>query len=536
MLNSKLQTNTLQETRANQSALVVGNGLTASIVTAAVKSLGIDVTRSKFGLDSALLFHSGGRGPFEAFVRFLNEGAFRCETTASSTPVEIIPVEKGFVVTFDDGSRSEFGCVFFATEGNLKPIPNDLPDGVNIVTPGILKVPSSQSACFVLDYEEITDPSIGMNAMRMALDNQLSGGNSFVLLRHAPVQGMLGETLYETARLAGVRFLRFGNIAPRIERLQTSNDLSIKFQISIQDIIERGEDILIECDRVFVTVNPLPADIPIAFKHLLSKETDPLGFLIQDSVHCLTGKSFRRGLYCVGPSTGCMDLLETVFSASAAAADARSWLGLLEQAPSSSKMSVSEQCIRCLTCLRLCPHAAISLKSQPSKSSVNITGARCLECGICVAECPRNALDLKGFPEEDFVTLIERLRAQNAHDSTVVFGCHRSAGRALSEIELPEKVIFFPVSCAGRLSESILSATLLAGIKGILVLGCHHGNCRSKNGTDWARARLDTMTTRLNTMFKDIGSFSYKTMAANESPRMLKLINEFLDSVDRIPD
>ncbi len=55
-------------------------------------------------------------------------------------------------------------------------------------------------------------------------------------------------------------------------------------------------------------------------------------------------------------------------------------------------------------------------------------------------------------------------------------------------IELPAGVLFFPVPCAGRVSESILWATLAAGAKGVLAIGCHHGNCASQNGTDWAVA------------------------------------------------
>lgn len=524
MLNSQ-KNNSISCTVPKQSALVVGNGLTASMVVAAIKGVGLDVTVSKFGSNSSMLFHCFDNESLMTFPDIFDEELPTVDEQQWE-PTNIVPREDGFVVTFDSGKSHKFGSVFLAIEGTLKPVPKDLPADVSTITQDTT-TPFGSSVCFLLDYEEITNPSIGMRSIRMALENQIAGGRSFVLLRQTPVKGLLGETLYETARLTGVRFLRYGTELPRIERLSTSVESSFRFKVSILDIIESGEEISFDCDRVFVCSNLIIERIPDGFRNLLSEETDQQGFLIQDSVHCLTGKSFHRGVYCVGPSSGCVDLFETNMAAASAAVDAAAWLKLANAPQPDRKMSITDQCIRCLTCIRLCPHSAITMNAEPSRSNLEFSTVRCLECGICVSECPRTALDLNSFLEDGFSSFIDRLKTEIPENAIVVYGCYRSAGRAISEINLPENVLFFPVSCAGRLSESILSATLATPVKGILILGCHHGNCRSNNGTDWARLRLSNMAKRLGSLFGKVGAISYKTLAPNESSRMLKLIIDF---------
>ncbi|MFA6222969.1 MAG: hydrogenase iron-sulfur subunit [Desulfomonilaceae bacterium] len=533
MSNQNFLTNDHQGLEIAQTAMVVGNGLTASIVASSLNRLGAQVTQVIFGPKADSLFYNCESSQFDAFLRILSENTFQSGTVSASAPVEIAPIQNGFLVTFEDGYKCVFNSIFVATEGEFNSLPRTAPDTVTRFTPDCFDRVSGRSVTVVLDYDEITDPSIGMQAIKTALNNKLAGGESSIIFRHAPVRGLFGEKLYGQARSGGVKFFRFGNILPLIEPLSDDKDSNAKFRISVQDVIETGTVFTLESEQVFMACNPIPVQIPGFFSSLLIRETDHLGFLLQDSVHCSNGKSFCKGVYCVGPSVGMVDLMETSWSAAAAAAEALSWPSLSLESPSEAKVSVSDQCIRCLTCLRLCPHSAISLSPEPSRSRVSIADSRCLECGICVAECPRTAMDLTNFPEEGFSCMLEKLRFAPSSKPYVVFGCYRSAGRALSEISLPPNVIFSPVSCAGRLSESILSATLLAGARGLLILGCHHGNCRSNNGTDWAKARVSSVASRLNSIFGNNSLVSHKTMAANESQRMSKLVDDFVRSFEK---
>ncbi len=56
----------------------------------------------------------------------------------------------------------------------------------------------------------------------------------------------------------------------------------------------------------------------------------------------------------------------------------------------------SEKCIVCLTCVRVCPFSAVSIKE---KGFAEIDPSKCRACGICVMECPARAIELKPKPE-----------------------------------------------------------------------------------------------------------------------------------------
>ncbi len=536
MLNYELQTENIDYGTQKLSLLVVGKGLTACIVTSAIEALGLCAVNTDDITPYSGLFHSCDQASLQSILEPLSKASFLSRTSLNATPLEIAQNGHGFSVTFDNGLQRTFSCVFLAVDTLPAPLPEGIPKEAKVFEPEIKNSLPGQSICFLLDYKEITDPAIGLSAIRTALDNQLAGGESVVILQHTPVKGFFGESLYESARIAGVKFIRFGDHQPKILSVNDSKDAAFRFRIEVKDIIQNGDDIIVECHEIFPAINPISTNVPAAFNKLLSDETDTNGSLIQDSVHCVAGKSFRRGVYCVGPASGCVDLIQTLNAAATNAVDAKFWVEQIVHNMREDIMTVSDQCVRCLTCLRLCPHIAISLKAETSRSSVIVSSSRCLECGICVAECPMTALDLNAFSEGLFIKLLQRLQDEGAGKHVVVFGCYRSAGRAMSVVQLLEEAIFFPVSCAGRLSESILSATVLACARGVLVLGCHHGNCRSNNGTDWAKARVESICGRLNSVLSNSVIVSYQTLAANEPARMVKIVNEFVGSTKQTCD
>ena len=252
------------------------------------------------------------------------------------------------------------------------------------------------------------------------------------------------------------------------------------FSSPLRDVIETGENVSLHCDEILAAQGPDPESVPQVFREVCGNDSDEDGFLLSDSIHCHSGRSFRNGIFAVGEVTGETDLVRVTAQAASAAVNARAWMMWASLRKDDETVSVTQECIRCLTCYRICPHSAFSVGRGASRSTVQASAAICRECGICVSECPRLALDLNSFPEQDVVSFLAEAR-KGQSEPIVIYGCQRSAGRIMSLIELPTGVLFFPVPCAGRISESILWATLAAGAKGVLAIGCHHGNCASAN-------------------------------------------------------
>ncbi len=51
-------------------------------------------------------------------------------------------------------------------------------------------------------------------------------------------------------------------------------------------------------------------------------------------------------------------------------------------------------CIRCLTCVRTCPHAAIEIVTRHDRTAAHVVELACRGCGACVGNCPVQAISL----------------------------------------------------------------------------------------------------------------------------------------------
>ncbi|MGC9358972.1 MAG: 4Fe-4S binding protein [Anaerolineae bacterium] len=54
----------------------------------------------------------------------------------------------------------------------------------------------------------------------------------------------------------------------------------------------------------------------------------------------------------------------------------------------------SKECVRCLTCIRTCPHQAVELRSTEDVTAAYVVPEACWGCGMCVANCPVRAISL----------------------------------------------------------------------------------------------------------------------------------------------
>lgn len=190
-----------------QTAMVVGNGLTASIVVSSLNRQGVQVTQVVFGPKTDSLFCNCENSQVEAFLSTLSQDGSKPKIFTSSAPVEISPTQNGFLVTFEDAAKCFFSSIFLATEGSFKPLPTKAPDNVTRFTPQCFDQVSGRSVTFVLDYDEVTNPSMGMQAIKTALNNKLAGGESSIIFRHAPVRGLFGENLTARHDRAELNFL-----------------------------------------------------------------------------------------------------------------------------------------------------------------------------------------------------------------------------------------------------------------------------------------------------------------------------------------
>lgn len=507
-------------------ALIVGGGVSAALAAKALSEMGIQVTFARFRDVSSQLYYA---------LPEMDGNVLTESLSPEFGNIEIIDVIKApavrknngvFSAEYEDGSASVYDCLLLAPGLSLKQRSPNLPEETELFTAQMQIVPGRRVA-FLLDCEELSSPAAGMAAILVAAANERGGGESVVCFRHAPVLHVFGETLYDAARRTGVKFVRFGEEIPEL-RVSDDCEGQKQFQLLVKDSIDSENDFVWDCDRVVEVTGPDVSTIPEWAVKMAGSDIDPQGFMLSDSVRSASGCSLSSGVFVVGEATGTTDLIRCMAQAKAAALRAHAWVERSRVKREDEPVSISTACVRCLTCYRVCPHGALSLSPQASRSKIDPSSSFCLECGICASVCPSDAISLRDGIEASVTGLIEELQPSKISETTFVFGCRRSAGLIAQSIQMPDNTRFIAVPCAGSVSEYAIWSTLAAGAGGVLVVGCHHGNCHSHKGTELAASRVERGRA-LGVPGDNPPRIGYFTIAPNEAARFQRMLKEFLN-------
>lgn len=162
-----------------------------------------------------------------------------------------------------------------------------------------------------------------------------------------------------------------------------------------------------------------------------------------------------------------------------------------------------DECVRCLHCLRMCPHDARSWAG--GETGVAIDHAKCQGCGNCVDVCPRQTIRIHRNYGTDRASLEREVKSflsdePTPHPQAIVFACNWStygglqhslpplSGTGKGNGADPECKILVNV-CAGRLHSAVLLEALKAGAAGVLVTTCPEDECHHE-GNRRAAARV----------------------------------------------
>jgi len=239
----------------------------------------------------------------------------------------------------------------------------------------------------------------------------------------------------------------------------------------------------------------------------------------------------RKGIMVAGPSRSIMPDADQIIDAENAAL-AVTDLGSGRTETKTIKAHVHEgQCIKCLTCYRLCPYHAITLNTR-----VTVVPNACERCGICAAYCPRGAVlieDLEPSTITDLLATDIVIQTQEAFTPFMVaFCCHRSALQARDlalsmNHKLPHGLRVVEVPCSGAVSYDHIFAALHNNADGVMVLTCHIGNCHSEHGNIYA----DQTVKQIQEMFSQIGfekeRILIQTLASNMGTEFAGIVDRF---------
>ena len=272
-------------------------------------------------------------------------------------------------------------------------------------------------------------------------------------------------------------------------------------------------------DILVIDEDILPADSLDSLANIFKIDTDRAGFVQADNVHRLSVFTNRKGITVAGPSRGIQSHAEQMTDAANAVMAA---LELFENGLDEETVRAEinrGKCVRCLTCLRICPHRAVRLKNR-----VSVVPAACESCGICTAECPKGAIKIKGLGSSDILGGPDRLQNNGDMEASfpviTAFCCSRSAAMAwkLSSsmgLDLPQGLKVIEIPCGGIVSLDYVFAAFRADADGVLIMTCHEENCNSEQGNVYAKKRVDSIAELLSQMGFEKDRLEVTSLASN---------------------
>lgn len=496
----------LPETRDFRRVLVLGGDMTGRGLAVRLVAEGYEVTALGYrhgdesvpGIisrpDTVLERIDGFIGGFDA-VLVSPEGSSteRFGFVVAAQPAERVP-------KFDDNGLAEAGRVIslsaledlLATGGTLVPQREDWFHAVFLCG---LKG-EADPAAFVRVFDAIEQ-------LRDILPVQ-----PYVFTSNVKVAAAGLERRYRRNRDAGTLFFKFDGSGPVYE--DRPDGLAMVFADPIL-----GIELELVPDLIVVDENQIP---PRSLKPLLevipsSAVTAP--FLQPESTRFSGVGTAKKGIYAVGASRG-------NFMADSAATDVEAAVVALKtSAQEDARPGLpgppivdSAKCTICLTCVRLCPHGAMSFRTRAEADPLS-----CFRCGICAVECPMEAITLE--PPSGGTDIAQTIARGLAHGNRphkiVAFLCSRSARHAMEAAGPGISRILTPVivACAGTVDPSHIMMAFQEGADGVLVAGCHTGNCASLYGSILAGERVNRSMALLEDAGLDPNRLKFTTVASN---------------------
>ena len=104
----------------------------------------------------------------------------------------------------------------------------------------------------------------------------------------------------------------------------------------------------------------------------------------------------------------------------------------------------------------------------------------------------------------------------------------------LSRLQYPPNVRILRVPCSGRVNPQFVLRAFQRGIDGVLVCGCHPGDCHYTSGNYFTRRRYLLMTRMLEFMGTDPERFQIRWISGSEGPKFQEVITEATSTIKAI--
>ncbi len=346
---------------------------------------------------------------------------------------------------------------------------------------------------------------------------------------------------YYRNRRKDAMFLRYDlDNLPKVKKKKKKPE---KYEIEVYDT-NLHDKLKFETDLIVLSTPMVPYD-NIELAKMLKVPLDEHGFFLEAHVKLRPLDFATDGIFLCGCAQWPKNIRDSISQANGAAGRASRFLNAKEIQTSGVVAEVNPtNCIGCGKCESVCPYNAIELvPSIKEFEEVNISTkksfinpALCKGCGTCAATCPNGAITIRQFEFGQISAMIDSY----FNPEILVFCCNwcSYAGADLagvSRFQYPPNMRIVRVMCSGRVDPSFILKAFKDGADGVLISGCHIGDCHYISGNEYAQERFEKLH---NIIIEQLGidkkRLRLEWVSASEGKRFAELITEFTNQVKEL--
>ncbi len=98
-------------------------------------------------------------------------------------------------------------------------------------------------------------------------------------------------------------------------------------------------------------------------------------------------------------------------------------------------------------------------------------------------------------------------------------------------MKMPATMVSIRVMCSSRVDPLFVLKAFLGGADGVLVAGCHPGDCHYQTGNYYTRRRFAVTQRVFDELGLETNRVSLKWVSASEGGRFQEVVTEFSDAV-----
>ena len=107
-------------------------------------------------------------------------------------------------------------------------------------------------------------------------------------------------------------------------------------------------------------------------------------------------------------------------------------------------------------------------------------------------------------------------------------------GAGTARKSYPSNVKIIKVPCSGRINPMFILRAFARGADGVIICGCHPGDCHYTSGNFYARRRLALLMNMLDFMGVAAERFRVEWVSAAEGAKFAAVMNDFVEHITKL--